>query len=108
MSLEYPRCSDEVAAPRVIGGGFADAGAGGPGTVCGGAPWRESCHWLPSLEAAITLVEDHLAMRPDEAEGYGLVQWDEASPSSKEEAPQAWPDCPIGYLSVRDKLFRCK
>lgn len=53
-------------------------GAGGPGTVHGGHPWRESCHWLASLEAAITLVEDHLAMRPDE--GYGLGQWHEASP----------------------------
>lgn len=45
-------------------------GTGGPGTVHGGHPWRESCHWLASLEAAITLVEDHLAMRPDE--GYGM------------------------------------
>lgn len=84
-------------------------GAGGPGTVHGGHPWRESCHWLASLEAAITLVEDHLAMRPDE--GYGLGQWHEASPSSwlhKEEAPQPRPGCPIGYLNIRDKLFRCK
>lgn len=91
VSLEHPRCNDEVAAPWVVGGGFADAGAGGPGTVRGGHPWRESCHWLASLEAAITLVEEHLAMRPDEAEGYGLGQWHEASPSSwlhKEEAPQ--------------------
>lgn len=45
VSLEHPQCSDEVAAPWVVGGGFADAGG----------RWSWNSSWRASLERKLPL-----------------------------------------------------
>lgn len=72
LGTEAAGCSHEMATAWTLGGGDLHVVTHRVGAVCEGAAWGQCawvrCHRPTSLEAVVTLAEDHLAAGAEEAE----------------------------------------